>query len=174
MNISKQYNYIYDALVTEPDDITGLVAYGIYKRQKIEFIRKFEKEKGYAPSDKDCEAFVMIASTESQLKSYKLQAEITISEIVGAVLGESMQKYKQELLEDYQSNIKKSLPPWWETIILGAISALTFSILAGAFFFIGATSEKQMYESTIKLIETVNHRSEESPKLEADSIANGL
>jgi hypothetical protein len=35
------YNFIYEKLVESEDDINGMIAYSLYKREKIEFIRSF-------------------------------------------------------------------------------------------------------------------------------------
>ncbi len=42
MNIKGEYNFIYTTLVKDERDIIGIIAYGLYKRQKIEFIKNFE------------------------------------------------------------------------------------------------------------------------------------
>lgn len=35
------YNFIYEKLVESEDDINGMIAYSLHKREKIEFIRSF-------------------------------------------------------------------------------------------------------------------------------------
>lgn len=41
-----KYNFIYKELVSADDDLVGLIAYGIYKKHKIEFITKIKREQG--------------------------------------------------------------------------------------------------------------------------------
>ena len=36
--MANRYNFIYEKLVTAEDDVLGLIAYGIYKQHKIEFV----------------------------------------------------------------------------------------------------------------------------------------
>jgi hypothetical protein len=36
-----RYNFIFNALVDDEDDILGQLAYSVYKRQKIEYIQAF-------------------------------------------------------------------------------------------------------------------------------------
>lgn len=42
--MENQYNYIYEKLVTSEDDVLGLIAYGMYKQHKIEFISKIKED----------------------------------------------------------------------------------------------------------------------------------
>ena len=39
-------NFIYSKLVRDDDDIIGMVAYGIYKKHKIEFIESIKSAHG--------------------------------------------------------------------------------------------------------------------------------
>lgn len=38
----KQFSFIYSKLVSANDDFVGLIAYGIYKKHKIEFIENIK------------------------------------------------------------------------------------------------------------------------------------
>lgn len=40
----RNYNYIFSKLVNAEDDVVGLLAYAIYKQQKIEYIEDFTKK----------------------------------------------------------------------------------------------------------------------------------
>lgn len=46
-------NLIYSKLVEDDADIIGMVAYGIYKRHKIEFIDSIRKEYDREPNDEE-------------------------------------------------------------------------------------------------------------------------
>lgn len=62
-----KYNFIYEKLVTAEDDLVGLIAYGIYKKHKIEFITKIKEEQQRDPIDEECHAFFISSTTETQL-----------------------------------------------------------------------------------------------------------
>ena len=55
-----KYNFIYSKLVLAEDDVVGLIAYGIYKKHKIEFINKIKDEKGREPNDDECDSFFCV------------------------------------------------------------------------------------------------------------------
>lgn len=63
----KAINFIYEKLVTSGDDLVGLIAYGIYKKYKIEFITKIKENQGRKPTDEECQTFYAASTTESQL-----------------------------------------------------------------------------------------------------------
>ena len=54
MKMQVKYNYIYEKLVTANDDVLGLIAYGIYKQHKIEFITKIKEEQHRDPTEEEC------------------------------------------------------------------------------------------------------------------------
>jgi len=44
------YNFIYEKLVENSDDINGMIAYALYKRDKIDFIRSFRAKHSRPPN----------------------------------------------------------------------------------------------------------------------------
>jgi hypothetical protein len=48
MNDSQEhsYDFIFEKLAGEPDDLVGLLAYGIYKRGKMDFVKRFKPKNG--------------------------------------------------------------------------------------------------------------------------------
>ncbi len=74
MTAKKDYNYIYSKLVNGESDVLGAIAYSVYKRQKIETIKDFEKKNGHSPSENDLKPFQGFSNSESQINFYKEQA----------------------------------------------------------------------------------------------------
>lgn len=159
-----KYNFIYEKLVTAEDDVVGLIAYGIYKKHKIEFITKIKDEKGREPTDKECCSFFAASTTGSQLNNYRSQAETMLSEIVGNVANEELMRYEDEMLKSYKKEISSCLPSNFKTfglsILAGVVSTLLFTLIAGIFYFIGETSDRSTRDKTKALMENV----QESPK----------
>ncbi|MEG0107744.1 MAG: hypothetical protein RR705_02690 [Lachnospiraceae bacterium] len=159
----RHYNFIYEKLVISDDDLVGLVAYGIYKKHKIEFITRFKEEHQRDPEKGECEAFFITSTTESQLAKYRDQAESILSEAVGNVASEEISKFEKEMLRNYKAEIKQALPSGWMTIGLGILSAFIFSLIAALFFFLGGTSEKSTFDNTTKAIKALTpERTEEN------------
>lgn len=150
--------------------LVGLVAYGIYKKHKIEFITRFKEQHQRDPEKEECEAFFITSTTESQLAKYRDQAESILSEAVGNVASEEISKFETEMLRNYKAEIKSALPSKLETIAYGILSAFSFSLIAALFFFLGGTSEKSTLDNTIKTIKALSPELKEGNCKENDTI----
>lgn len=154
-----KYNFIYKELVSADDDLVGLIAYGIYKKHKIEFITKIKREQGREPSDEECKSFFAASTTDSQLRNYRSQAETMLSEMVGNVATEELARYEDDMLRNYRNEISSCIPSNKMTFVIsilaGVVSTLLFTVIAGVFYFIGETSDRSTREKTKELMETV-------------------
>ena len=147
------YNFIYSKLVSSEDDVEGMIAYGIYKRHKIEFITNYkEMNGGAAPSDKDMDSFFISSTTDSQLEKYRKLAGALLSETVVSMAGDQIDKYEDDMLRDYQTHIKKCLPSSWKTIGLNMAATPLFSLLLGVAYFMLNTSEMNTKQNTEQLM----------------------
>lgn len=108
-------NLLYSKLVEDDADIIGMVAYGIYKRHKIEFIDSIRKEYDREPNDEEWQAFAISSNTESQLKKYVSQADTMLASFVMDSAGEQIKDAEKRMLEQYQTNIKAVLPSNWKS-----------------------------------------------------------
>jgi len=160
--MDQKYNFIYEKLVHSEDDLVGLVAYGIYKKHKIEVITQIKESEGREPNPDECHSFFVSSTTESQLKKYRNDAESLLSDMVMNAAGEEIKAYEDEMLREYQTNIKKVLPSNAKSISLSVLAAFIFSIIAGLFFFLGSTSEKSTNETVNKVIDKVKTLSQEN------------
>lgn len=124
-------NLIYNKLVSNDNDFQGLVAYGLYKRHKIEFINQLKKEtnKEYI-SDDDLKDFHISSNMPSQLNSYMLQAERLLSDTFVSVMSEQVEEEKKAIRKDLKKEIKSALPGWGRTIVISIISTIVASIVA--------------------------------------------
>lgn len=128
-------NFIYDKLVRDENDFSGLVAYGLYKRHKIEFIKQLKAEKQVEEvTDKDLEMFHLSSNSSSQLQSYKLQAENLLQKTFMATMENELNLAVQDMHADYQSEIKKALPKWWHNVMISVISSIIASAITALVF----------------------------------------
>lgn len=65
--MSRQYNYIYDKLVTDDADIAGAIAYSLYKKEKQAFIENFKQQYDKDPEEEDIASFHQIVSTPTNI-----------------------------------------------------------------------------------------------------------
>ncbi|MBF1444151.1 MAG: hypothetical protein HXN53_00115 [Prevotella nigrescens] len=161
MKMQVKYNYIYEKLVTANDDVLGLIAYGIYKQHKIEFITKIKEEQHRDPTEEECNSFFTASTTESQLTNYRSQAETLLSETVGNIASEELKHHEAEMLRNYKKEIKDCIPGNWRSFLMsvlaGVVSTILFLLIAGVFYFVGETSDRSNKELMKKSMKTIHN-----------------
>ena len=71
-------NLVFTNLVREDADIVGLVAYSIYKQNKLDWLQAFERIKGRAPEPGEQAAYIIGESTPRRLAIYRHLADATL------------------------------------------------------------------------------------------------
>ena len=72
-------NPIFDALVTSEGEISGLVAYSLYKQNKRSWLDDFTKLTGRTPTEAETRAYIIGESTERRLATYRQLAAATLA-----------------------------------------------------------------------------------------------
>ena len=70
---------VFHHLVSDDSDITGLVAYSIYKQNKLDWLGAFQAAKGRPPNDAELSAYIIGEETPRRLATYRHLAEATLS-----------------------------------------------------------------------------------------------
>ena len=76
---SEGRNGVFTSLVKGDEDITGLVAYSVFKQNELDWLTDFRKSKGRDPSDDETEAYIIGESTIRRLATYRHLADATLS-----------------------------------------------------------------------------------------------
>lgn len=145
-------NFIYSKLVRDDDDIIGMVAYGIYKKHKIEFIESIKSTHDREPNIDEWHAFAISTNTESQRDKYVSQAETMLATFVMNSAGEQIKDSERKMLEQYQANIKAVLPSNAKTVWLSVLGSLIFLIVITLALILGAFSEKDKADMVDKMV----------------------
>lgn len=146
-------NFIYSQLVRDDNDIIGMVAYGFYKKHKIEFIESVKAKHNREPNEEEWNAFLISSNTEGQIRKYESWAENTIATFVMDVAGEQIKQSEKLMLENYQENIRAVVPSNLKTVLLGVLGSFIFSIIITLALILGAFSEKDKAEIVHKIVE---------------------
>lgn len=87
-SISKNpnYNWIYERLVQDENDLVGAIAYVLYKQHKIEFINKIENETGNDPSKEQWAEFHRSTCLDSNIINYQKRAEGLVNQFLHSAL----------------------------------------------------------------------------------------
>ena len=141
----RTYNFIYEKLVKDKDDVLGIIAYSLYKRNKIDFINKFQVDNGTLPSDTEMKTFHASSTTESSLEGFRRQAVDLARAFIDSALDEKRQELEQEYEDNYNlskvANTLESLRPNHYISFLfgvsqGIVSSMLFAGLLGFFAFV--------------------------------------
>ena len=129
------YNHIYTELVQDENDILGVLAYSLYKRQKIEYIRALKQKTGNEPMDVELVPFHDFSNSPSQLESYRNQA----SQLANNFLEISLQTQAEQVERYYDAKasaeIRNARPGFWLGVGQSVIGSAAFVLLLGFLVF---------------------------------------
>jgi hypothetical protein len=116
--------WIYGNLVEDENDMLGHIAYSLYKKQKIEFIKDKERENGgQPPTDQQLKDFQEIAGSTSQLDLYRTKAVDLVQVFLETVLNEDLEDQRRDFLKKY------STPGFWAGVWQGVVASFIFVAL---------------------------------------------
>ncbi|MDO5114588.1 MAG: hypothetical protein Q4D58_00685 [Synergistaceae bacterium] len=128
----KDYNDVFERLVSDEADIVGHIAYALYKSEKQEWIKN-KKDKG--ENNIDLSGFVEL-QTDKRLEYYRLRADMIINKFAGEVASNALQEEHDKLEAEYrlryESLAKKCEPKgWFYGFWQGFASSFAITLLLG-------------------------------------------
>lgn len=72
-------NPVFSSLVKADSDIVGLVAYSIYKQNKLDWLLAFQRATGREPNEQENLAYIVGEATPRRLATYRHLAESTLA-----------------------------------------------------------------------------------------------
>lgn len=145
----RTYNYIYDKLVKDENDLSGMAAYCIYKQKKVAYIKDFEDRHGRPPEEADLKVFYHIIETHHD--DYEKQGE--------ELLMSQIDLYYQIKTKDLEDIIGKWLRPktsrFWMGVLQGVIATLITPLVL--FLIAWAVAEGQEI-SVLDLLKTITNK----------------
>lgn len=130
-----RYNYIFSELANDEDDILGQLAYSVYKRQKIEYIKAFKARNGFEPQDTDLIAFHDISNSHSQLESYRAQAARLAKDFLDSCISAESEELATFYAAKANSEISSARPGFWKGVSQSLIGSALFTLLIGCLVF---------------------------------------
>lgn len=122
----------FQKLVTKDDDFVGMVAYTIYKREKINWIASFKTRHHRDPSPDEIEnGFNVDTDSDERVRNYRKLAEEELNRFVDVTIGSELNDYQNSLRDEaIIKSVKTSFSSSvWSNIIAGLCS----SVLVAAF-----------------------------------------
>jgi hypothetical protein len=128
------YNAVFERLVdaaqNDADKLIGIVAYGLYKIGKRQWIVQFRREFGRRPTDTEVRAHGK-TQVETVLDGYRTQAASIVAAYTGTVLDSERPKI---VAEARKGSFKQS---FWPSYVASAAFAATLAILAFVLYWTG-------------------------------------
>jgi hypothetical protein len=79
VGVEAERNTIFDNLVQVEGEVSGLIAYSIYKQNKRAWLQDFQKAVGRPPTEAETRAYIIGESTERRLATYRHLAQATLA-----------------------------------------------------------------------------------------------
>jgi hypothetical protein len=132
---TKTSNLIYSKLVEDENDILGIIAYALYKRQKFEFIANFEAKHQRSADQEDFERFNEFSMSELQLKSYANEAQTLAKDFLDSTLAVEAADLEKHYKDEADRQIKLAKPNFWFGVWQGVVASFIFVIVVGTLVF---------------------------------------
>lgn len=108
------FSYAYNAYVANDDDLRGLLAYALYKRDKVIYLQNYNASHGgQDPSDTAIHDWSLDHSTPEKVSLYKLQAS------------ELMEIYRQREVKLAEPELRRVIEGEHLAAIRGSVAGLT-------------------------------------------------
>ena len=124
-----EYNAIFEKLVLSSDDLIGLLAYSIYKREKVAFVRQYrEAHSNAAPPAEELEKFHNTCALH--LASYRNEAEVQFQKLSQNLLEENLSRFGQVVQEEN----KKRRNNFWRGVWQSVVGSVLYTLVIGLIF----------------------------------------
>lgn len=129
----------YSALVQSDADMTGHVAYALYKRDKLKFCESFAAKNARPPSTAELKIFIDAANLPTRLEAYRTEAVAALQdfaqEVLEVQLSEQETSFNERLVRELR--VARSWPRAIVENLIGnllaiAVTALLVLLLYGA------------------------------------------
>lgn len=159
-----RYSFIYNDLVENEQDFVGLVAYSIYKKEKIQHIQSLEKNWRRAPDPNELEDFNNMAAT--RLEQYRELATLRVNKFCQDILAQAIEEYEQGMQSEMREAVKKLKPvSWWVGFSQSLAASVVYSLLIGALITFLVYSQKGVSALVTALLNPQQAISAESPSV---------
>ncbi len=152
----REYNYIYEKLVEDKNDIIGHIAYSIYKEDKINYIKK-KKQEIDEVTEETLKPFHEISSSQSSIDSYRIKAEIFMQAFFENTFQEMKEDIETQTIEN-QTDILKDIitpltPSFWTTLKNNVLAGLTISAIIALLVLVINFSTNGFWDTVGKLFD---------------------
>ncbi len=113
-------------LVTSDTDFVGMVAYTIYKNEKLDWIAQFKAQNSNRePTEDELKQFNLTTDSDLRIQQYRQMAETSVNNFVSATIVDELTQYQLRIRDD--AIVKAAQKGFWqgigENVLAGIIGA---------------------------------------------------
>lgn len=113
-------------LVTDDKDFVGMVAYTIYKNEKLDWIAQFKAQNSNVePTESELRQFNLTTDSDLRIQQYRQMAETSVNNFVRETISDELTQYQVAVRDD--AIVKAAKKGFWqgigENVIAGIIGA---------------------------------------------------
>lgn len=101
----------YGNLVKNENDLIGLIAYSLYKQDKLAFVEDHRIAAGAEPDDAHMETFCRSSNLPNRLASYRESAASLLEQLHRETLEATIEDIKREYQSELENHVKKIREP---------------------------------------------------------------
>ncbi len=128
----------YSTLVEGPNDLVGLIAYSLYKRDKLDFIERHKVTTGRSPTSDELQVLYQLVNTPGQIEALRTRSATLLEQVTEVVLEDAVQQMEQ----DYKAKLTAELKvhkSFWRAVsenIVANIGAAALAALVIVVFYL--------------------------------------
>lgn len=147
-------------LVTSDTDFVGMVAYTIYKNEKLDWIEQFKAQNSNRePTDIELKQFNLTTDSDLRIQQYRQMAETSVNNFVRETISDELTRYQLIVRDD--AIVKAAKKGVWqgigENVIAGIIGAGIVTLFQLALWFYQIKDNPEFKkQATKQMQQTVN------------------
>jgi hypothetical protein len=118
--VEAERNTIFDNLVKVEGEVSGLIAYSIYKQNKRAWLNDFQKIVGRQPNEIETRAYIIGESTDRRLSTYRHLAQSILA-------GQG----PEGMARGGSANRSSSFYIVWAVVLVAAVAVLAYALRSG-------------------------------------------
>lgn len=130
----------YSALVQSDADIIGLVAYALYKRDKLKFCVHVRSSTGIAPTETEINAFISTCNLDTRIQGYRAEAELLLEAMTEYQLDDAIEQIRRDSNDELVRKLSES-KSWGRSIAEALIGSVVVAAMWGALLLILYTNK---------------------------------
>lgn len=102
----------YSTLVEDPNDLVGLIAYSLYKRDKLDFIERHRANHGRGPTPVELQVLYQLVNTPGQIEALRTRSATLLEQVTEVVLEEAVHQMEEDFKAKLVAELKAPKSFW--------------------------------------------------------------